>query len=221
MSDSPTPLPANPSLEQLRKRAKERVREWHAAGNPNATRANAQFAIAREQGFETWAQLKHRIESLRPPGIEAFEQLAASLAEAYTSGEERRVRHRRQFRSGLPDRLPRRGERAAADALLGCLAGSHAGTGDCGRTADGGARLRFRRSGEVRGWPEGAAGRSVPGAGVSQQPAAVPGAQASRQGDSRAESRSTGLQAVVFWKSCGGRPVRPACRPKRTAPAFQ
>jgi len=92
VSDTPTPLPANPSLEQLRKRAKERVRELRAAGNPNATLADAQFAIARERGFETWAKLKHHIETLRPHGIEPFEQLATDLAGAYTSGDERRVR---------------------------------------------------------------------------------------------------------------------------------
>ena len=92
MSDTPTPLPANASLEQLRKRAKERVRELRAAGNPNATLADAQFTIARELGFETWAKLKHRIETLRPPGIEPFEQLAIDLAGAYTSGDEWRVR---------------------------------------------------------------------------------------------------------------------------------
>ena len=92
MSDTPTPLPANPSLEQLRKRAKERVRELRAAGKPSITLADAQFAIAREQGFETWAKLKHHLETLRPPGIQPFEQLAADLADAYTSGDERRVR---------------------------------------------------------------------------------------------------------------------------------
>ena len=92
MSDTPTPLPANPSLEQLRKRAKERVRELRASGNLNATLADAQLVIAREQGFETWAKLKHHIETLRPPGIEPFEQLATDLAGAYTSGDERRVR---------------------------------------------------------------------------------------------------------------------------------
>jgi hypothetical protein len=92
MSDTSTPLPASPSLEQLRKRAKERVHELRAAGNTNATLADAQFAIAREQGFETWAKLKHHIETLRPPAIEPFEQLATDLARAYTSGDEQRVR---------------------------------------------------------------------------------------------------------------------------------
>jgi hypothetical protein len=92
MSESPTPLPSkllpsNPSLEQLQKRAKDRVRQMRSA-----TIADAQFAIAREHGFETWAALKHHIEALRPPGIEPFERLASDLAAAYTSGDETVVR---------------------------------------------------------------------------------------------------------------------------------
>jgi hypothetical protein len=92
MSETPTPLPGNPSLEQLQKRAKDRLRERRAAGRADATLADAQFTIAREHGFETWAQLKHHIEALRPPGIAAFEALANDLAAAYTSGDERMVR---------------------------------------------------------------------------------------------------------------------------------
>jgi hypothetical protein len=92
MSESPTPLPSKllpskPSLEQLQKRAKDRVRELRSA-----TLADAQFAIAREHGFESWAALKHHIEALRPPGIEPFERLANDLAAAYTSGDEQLVR---------------------------------------------------------------------------------------------------------------------------------
>ncbi len=92
MSGTPTPLPINPSLAQLQKRAKERVREARATGNQNAMLADAQFAIAREQGFETWAKLKQHIEALRPAGIELFERLASDLAAAYTSGDEKTVR---------------------------------------------------------------------------------------------------------------------------------
>lgn len=92
MSAESTPLPANPSLAQLYKRAKERVRALRAAGSPNATLAGAQFAIAREHGFETWAKLKQHIQTLRPEGIAAFERLAHDLATAYKSGDEPAVR---------------------------------------------------------------------------------------------------------------------------------
>ena len=92
MSDMPTPLPANPSLEQLQKQAKDRVRALRAAGDSGAMLADSQFAIAREHGFESWAKLKQHIQALRPLGIEPFERLAADLAAAYTSGDETNVR---------------------------------------------------------------------------------------------------------------------------------
>ncbi len=72
MSDSPR-LPARPSLEQLRKQAKELLRQFRAgdaaaierlhAGDA-ATLADAQLVVAREYGFETWAALKHHVEAL-------------------------------------------------------------------------------------------------------------------------------------------------------------
>jgi hypothetical protein len=70
MSDSPSCLPARPSLEQLQKQAKELLKQ-HRAGERAAldrflavnmrsadsqpTLADAQFILAREYGFETWA----------------------------------------------------------------------------------------------------------------------------------------------------------------------
>ena len=58
MSETSTPLPANPSLEQLQKRAKDRVRELRAAGHADATLADVQFAIAREHGFRDLGQIE-------------------------------------------------------------------------------------------------------------------------------------------------------------------
>jgi hypothetical protein len=95
MSDfTPRPLPEHPSLEQLHKQAKERLRELRAAGaSPQDIRlADAQFAIAREYGFETWAKLKHQIEALRPSGLEQFEKLAKDIAAAYCAGNATAIR---------------------------------------------------------------------------------------------------------------------------------
>jgi hypothetical protein len=110
MSDSPSRLPARPSLEQLQKQAKELLRQYRAGestalqrfgaatpgpGAPTLSReaalADAQFVIAREYGFETWAKLKHHLEAIRPPGMEQFEQLAGELAAAYTSGDAKAI----------------------------------------------------------------------------------------------------------------------------------
>src|SRR2546423_6085977 len=79
---TPTPLPARPSLEQLRKQAKELLRGFHAGDPAVRSRfaasqrhteshpvrlADAQFVIARELGFPSWARLKHHIAALQRP----------------------------------------------------------------------------------------------------------------------------------------------------------
>src|SRR5207253_3726938 len=96
-------LPAILSLEQAQKQAKELLRQCRA-GDPAALArfrsasprsdaperpalADAQFVIARESGFETWALLKRHIASRRPPGLERYERLARALAAAYTRGD--------------------------------------------------------------------------------------------------------------------------------------
>ena len=58
-------LPERPSLEQLRKQAKEHL-EIVRAANPSATLAAAQHALAREYGFESWPKLVHHVESVQP-----------------------------------------------------------------------------------------------------------------------------------------------------------
>ena len=98
MSDHPSRLPARPSLEQLRKQAKELLRDYHAGNtaaaerfrgisprlaNPSQTKdvtlADAQFVLAREYGFESWARLKQHIEVLPHPKLEPFERVAADI----------------------------------------------------------------------------------------------------------------------------------------------
>ncbi len=51
------------NLEQLRKQAKERVRERRAAGE-DAKLADVQFELARKLGFQSWPKLKAYIERL-------------------------------------------------------------------------------------------------------------------------------------------------------------
>ena len=83
MSDSPQRLPERPSIEQLHKQAKELLRA-HRNGDAAALRrfgaarpdkaeapslADAQFVLAREYGFESWAKLKHHVEELQPTDV--------------------------------------------------------------------------------------------------------------------------------------------------------
>jgi hypothetical protein len=79
MSDIAPRLPARPSLEQLRKQAKELLKECQA-GEPSAVErfakissrtpclADAQYIIAREYGFEDWTKLKEQVEIMRVSG---------------------------------------------------------------------------------------------------------------------------------------------------------
>src|SRR5262245_37823742 len=54
-------LPEHPSLEYLRKLAKERLRELRAK-DPRAKLAAAQLAVARDHGFPSWRALKAEVE---------------------------------------------------------------------------------------------------------------------------------------------------------------
>jgi catechol 2,3-dioxygenase-like lactoylglutathione lyase family enzyme len=65
MSASPSGLPARPSLEQLRKQAKERLSSLREA-DQSAKLAEAQFQLAHEYGFENWAQLVAHVSALDP-----------------------------------------------------------------------------------------------------------------------------------------------------------
>ena len=51
------------SLEQLRKQAKERVRDRRAEGQ-DVKLAEVQFELARELGFRSWPKLKAYVERL-------------------------------------------------------------------------------------------------------------------------------------------------------------
>jgi ankyrin repeat protein len=62
-----TPLPAAPSLEQLRKQAKELVRERRRADEPLRL-SEAQLALAREYGFPSWPRLKAYVERVAANG---------------------------------------------------------------------------------------------------------------------------------------------------------
>jgi ankyrin repeat protein len=70
------PLPDRPSLEYLRKLAKDRLQEMRRA-DPSARLARAQLAVAREHGFPSWralrAELDRRLAAAAPePVVELF-----------------------------------------------------------------------------------------------------------------------------------------------------
>ena len=81
-------LPLTPNLEQYRKQSKDLLKRWKAA-DPHTTKklADAQLAIARDHGFETWKQFTAEIG--RCTGLS--EQLAIwkSAEDAVVAGDDR------------------------------------------------------------------------------------------------------------------------------------
>jgi hypothetical protein len=74
-------LPERPSVEQLKKQAKERAK---ASGEKLA---EAQLALARDYGFASWPKLVHHVER-----VAHFEQLAAKVQQVYVPGDEEVLR---------------------------------------------------------------------------------------------------------------------------------
>ncbi len=64
---SAQPLPERPDLEQLKRQAKERLKEWKTASSAEGRSLrlrDAQLAIARQYGFDSWDALRAHIEQL-------------------------------------------------------------------------------------------------------------------------------------------------------------
>jgi hypothetical protein len=106
MSERKSRLPANPSIEQLHKRAKNLLRDFQsgldtaiqrfqssAPGNlpddPNDIKlAHAQLVVAREYGFGSWARLVHQIQAMQPHNrLQQYELIAADLLKIYNSAD--------------------------------------------------------------------------------------------------------------------------------------
>src|SRR5688572_16631336 len=95
------------SLERLKKEAKRRLAALREAGDRAAALRDVQLALAREQGFAGWTELKRAAE--RAAGVAAgrlahFEDAADALLDAYRTGTPeamerlyRYARHRRAW----------------------------------------------------------------------------------------------------------------------------
>jgi hypothetical protein len=100
MSDSTPRLPDRSSLVQLRKQAKELLRELRH-GAPSATDrlrkykpnvsdpilADVQFVLAREYGFESWPKLVHYIQGAESTDLEQHRRIAEDLVAVYNSAD--------------------------------------------------------------------------------------------------------------------------------------
>jgi len=120
--DPPGRLPPNPSFEQQQKLAKELLSAFRA-DDPAARKrirrqlpdkrhirlADAQFTLAREYGFERWADLKAHVEAASVPDPALPERVRDAFARAFVSRDAAAVR-------GLLERHP--AARALIDAPL-------------------------------------------------------------------------------------------------------
>jgi ankyrin repeat protein len=105
-------LPAQPDLDQQRKQAKELVRDWRA-GHPDAvarmraalpdkpflTLADAQFVLAREYGFATWAALTAHIEAIELARSSPLEQVRRTLRKGDVASLRRLLTHSAELRA--------------------------------------------------------------------------------------------------------------------------
>jgi ankyrin repeat protein len=106
-----TPLPAAPSLEQLRKQAKELVRERR--GNAPLRLSEAQLTLAREYGFPSWPRLKAYVERVAGNGpglthafvdeIGYYEDRAEGLRSVVRSGLESGIAIVRAYHPALAE----------------------------------------------------------------------------------------------------------------------
>jgi len=98
-------LPARPSLDWLRKTAKQHLHELRRR-QPDAQLADAQLAIAREYGFSSWRALKAHIEAHYSANTEFSDDAAVG-------------QFLRDVRSGAVDAV--RAALAASPSLVNCL----------------------------------------------------------------------------------------------------
>jgi len=113
----PRQLPSHPSLEFLKKEAKQLLRELRRA-NRHARLADAQHAVAKEYGFATWAALKAHVERAGQPA-----DPVAEVVTAVRANDARRVaevlEREPQLRARLNDPFP--GADFGETPLLACL----------------------------------------------------------------------------------------------------
>ncbi len=55
-------LPARPNLEYLKNEAKDRLDDLRRT-DPRAQLSDAQFALAKDYGFESWPKMKAHVEA--------------------------------------------------------------------------------------------------------------------------------------------------------------
>ena len=94
-------LPENPSLEYLKKQAKELL-----CSMPQGKLAEAQRVLANEYGFATWAKLKAHVEAL---GLSPAEALKAAVCASDAVRVREVLERYPELRARIDDPLPEYG----------------------------------------------------------------------------------------------------------------
>lgn len=128
----PRQLPEKPNLVYLRKQAKALQRTM-----PQAKLADAQYALAKDYGFDTWARLKSHVESLGMPPAEA---LKAAVCDQDAARVQQLINRHPELREHIDDPLPNYG--FGANALFAAVQRSDRATIDVLLSA--GANIRKR-----------------------------------------------------------------------------
>ena len=123
-------LPANPSLEHLRKQAKQLQRI-----TPNGKLSDAQHELAREYGFSTWARLKTHVVTL---GLAPAKALKVAVCDSDAQRVQELLESHPELRARIDEPLPdygfgqhalfaavQRSDRATIDVLLRAGADIH------------------------------------------------------------------------------------------------
>lgn len=84
-------LPTRPSMEWLRKTAKDQLRAMRGA-HPESTLAQAQLDLARQYGFPSWRALKARVDELTGASPREDDQAAGRFLERVGTGDVDAVR---------------------------------------------------------------------------------------------------------------------------------
>ncbi len=120
-------LPRKPSLEFLKKQAKELLRSTRQSTGQGKL-VDAQHALANEYGFSTWANLKSHVEAL---GLTPAEALKAAVCDSDAPRVRELLKKHPELRAKIDDPLPNEGfglhamfaavqrsDRATIDVLL-------------------------------------------------------------------------------------------------------
>ena len=78
-------LPPRPSLDHLKKQAKDRLQELQATA-PGTQLADAQHALARDYGFPSWPKLRAHVEASSETAVEAASEADVPAGPAPPSG---------------------------------------------------------------------------------------------------------------------------------------